>query len=88
MIKTDLNERERERFAEMSRATSKAATALAEALGTDDDTKLIVSFMLFSLTVSSLSELQKIIMASAEKMKDERKTEGHPLTLDEMMKQL
>lgn len=67
MITTDLNERERKRYAESCRMISKTALCLAEALEANDDTKMVVEFMVFSLATASLAELQKVIVESVRK---------------------
>ena len=75
-ITTDLNQRERAKFAEMARAVSKHAATLADAIEADDDTKLMIEFMIFSIAASSLNELQEILIASLEVVKDKPKPDG------------
>lgn len=66
-IKTDLNERERTRYAAACRSLQDQAGKLAEALDGGNDTKIVVEFMILGIVSSSLNELQKILLAAAKR---------------------
>lgn len=61
-FKTDLNERERARFAVAARNLQEQAGKLAEALNGGDDLKIAIEFMLLGLASGALKELQEVIL--------------------------
>lgn len=69
MFQTDLNERERSRYAKMFRGLSEQAIKTAEALEASpyDDSKFVVNFIVLSLLLSGLSELSRIVQDAATK---------------------
>jgi hypothetical protein len=69
MFQTDLNERERRKYAGLLREVSKHAAETAATLESEphDDTKFIISFIVLSLMLSSIAELQKIVQDAAKK---------------------
>jgi hypothetical protein len=66
-LKTDMNDRERQRFAtqlrEMSKTANEAADALdslADALDSRDDTKFVMSLVIFSLQSGGMREMMEV----------------------------
>ena len=74
-FQTDLNDRERKRFAERFRSMSKLAADAANALETGDDTSLLVPFLMLSMSSGAMRELGDVITAAAEKEKAMRREE-------------
>jgi hypothetical protein len=69
-MQTDLNQRERQRFAATLRSMSKAAEECADALEAEDDSTAMVQWIILSLSGSGLtSDLQKVFMAAADAAK-------------------
>lgn len=68
-FKTDLNERERARFAADARSIQEQAGKLADALDSDDDMKIAIEFALLTLVSGSLKELQEVILSAAKQAK-------------------
>lgn len=70
-IETDLNSRERTRFATIFRDISDVSTKAAIALEDEDDTQLILNMTLLLLHFMQTKELHKIIISSFEPDKSE-----------------
>lgn len=66
MIVTDLNDRERHRYAQQIGKVSEAARSLAEALRSGDDTTALVQLALLGLSGNVLNELTDIFMKTVD----------------------
>jgi hypothetical protein len=78
MIKTDLNERERERFASAFDRVAESASNTATALRSGDDTKLMLKFVMFSLKMTGVTELKDIVTKSMTEAKAELESKEFP----------
>lgn len=70
MFKTDLNERERRRYADLFRALQTVGNEGAEAIETGNDARLAAVMITAGLMFMHLAELQEIILKA---MRDEIK---------------
>lgn len=60
-FKTDLNDRERDRFAKAMRSIAEEATKCGDALEQRDDKEMVFHFLLLTLTMMGLKEMQEAI---------------------------
>ncbi len=74
MIQTDLNTRERERFISVLQNLSEHSAKAITALKTENDQELIVSFVLITLSLSSLIELNIILQKAVRKDLDDKRS--------------
>jgi hypothetical protein len=70
-LKTDMNDRERDRFAVMLRGMAEAANGAANALEKRYDQGFLVSFMVLTLSSGFMKEVHSILESSLKKMKDD-----------------
>ena len=63
-IVTDLNNRERDRYADAMDRLAKAALHAAKALRIEDDTEALIGILTLTLTLSVLDELQRVFMGA------------------------
>ena len=66
MIVTDLNDRERKRYATQLDSLATAATKAAEALRNGDDNGAVVQVAIVGLTGRIINELVDVFMSAAE----------------------
>lgn len=66
-IKTDMNDRERERFAKELRGISDAATKAAVALDSRDDAEFVMRLMILTLISGSMKEMVDVVMTTLKK---------------------
>lgn len=77
-FQTDMNERERARYARAMRIVAKHANDTAEALEKSDDVRLLIDFIAFNLSISMLKELQQIVKAAATNFTAKKESEEWP----------
>lgn len=66
---TDLNQRERQKYAEELQLASDAALKLAEALLSEDDDTAMIQYIIFSFASAGMRELGKVFTAAADAAK-------------------
>ena len=64
---TDLNTRERRKYAESAREIAKAASEFAEAIEAEDDANALTSYLIMSLLgAGMMNELKDVFLQAAE----------------------
>lgn len=79
MFKTNMNDRERSRYAKQLRELADYANKAAVALESADDNEFILNFLLLSMLGSSaITEIHEVLKSSIKDLKDEVKTSDFP----------
>ena len=78
-LQTDLNQRERQKYAALLRSGSEACLLGASALEDEDDTAAMIQVTILSLTLQpTMAELRKVFLEAAQLLKASHDLEGTP----------
>lgn len=79
MFKTNMNDRERSRYAKQLRELADYANKSAVALENDDDNKFVLNFLSLSMLGGiGISEIHEVLKSSIKDLKDEVKPSDFP----------